>query len=106
VLVVADGPKSPLMVGYFLLIALSTLRFNLPLVRATTAGAMLCYLFLLGYARWFTERDVTVPRYHQLIVLLALGLTGIIVGQVIRRVRELAQQYAARVSEGQGGPST
>jgi hypothetical protein len=98
VLVVADGPKSPLVVGYFLLIALATLRFDLRLVQVTTLGAMAGYLFLLGYAKWFADRDLRVPRYHQAIMLVALALTGIVLGQVIRRVRRLAEEYAAETA--------
>lgn len=96
ILVVANGPRSPLVVGYFLVIILSTLRFNLPLIRFATVGSMAGYLLVLGYARWFAVRDVRVPRYHQIIFLLGLALTGIVLGQVIRRVRGLAREYAAR----------
>jgi hypothetical protein len=96
ILALADGPRSPLVVGYFLLIPLAALRFNLPLVRCATVGAMLSYLAINGYARWFTERDLRIPRYHQLMVLVALALTGIVLGQIIRRVRGLAEDYARR----------
>jgi hypothetical protein len=95
ILSVADGPKSPLIVGYFLIIALSTLRFNLPLVWCSAVGSMAGYLFLLGQAKWFRE-SMRVPRYQQIIVLLALLLTGIVLGQVIRRVRAMAVDYAQR----------
>lgn len=84
VLVVADGPRSPLVVVFFLLIALAGLRFDLLLLRLTTIGAVAAYLYLNGFARWFTEREIGVPRYHQLIVLLALILTGVLLGQIIR----------------------
>ena len=97
ILIVASGPKSPMVVGYFLLIGLSTLRFNLPLVRFTTVGAMIGYLCVAAHARWFAT-DLRVPRFHQIIVLLALGLTGIVLGQVIRRVRHLAREYADRLA--------
>ncbi|MGA2033181.1 MAG: hypothetical protein ABSG68_13060 [Thermoguttaceae bacterium] len=97
ILMVADGPKSPLVVGYFLVITLATLRFSLRLVWFATVAAMAGYLFLLGFARWFTERDVRIPRYHQAIFLLALALTGIVLGQAIRRVRRMAREYAARL---------
>lgn len=97
ILIVASGPRSPLVVGYFLLIALSALRFNLLLIRFTTVGSMAGYLFVLGYVKWFTDSDLHVPRYHQIIFLLALALTGIVLGQVIRRVHGLAKEYAARV---------
>jgi hypothetical protein len=105
ILMIADGPKSPLVVGYFLLIALAALRFNLPLIQVTTAGCMAGYVLLLGYAKWFTERDIRVPRYHQIILLLALALTGIVLGQVIRRVRGLAKEYAARIESNRGESS-
>lgn len=98
VIMLADGPRSPLVVGYFLLIVLSGLRFNLPLVRCATVGAVIGYLIVSGYARWFTERDLRVPRYHQLMILVALALTGITLGQIIRRVRNLAVDYAARLA--------
>lgn len=89
ILAVADGPRSPLIVGYFLVLAVSGLRLNLPLVRCATVGVVAGYLYLNGFARWFTERDIRVPRYQQLMVLLALGLTGIILGQIIRNARRV-----------------
>ncbi len=49
-LMVADGPRSPLVTGYFLIIAASALRFRLSLVWFATVGSMGCYLFLAGYA--------------------------------------------------------
>lgn len=108
ILLVADGPQSPLVVGYFLVIVLATLRFSLPLVRWATVGAMLGYLCLLGCAKWpetFGKGnvDLRVPRYEQLIVLVALALTGIMLGQVVRRVRTMAEDFADRVNgEGEG----
>ncbi len=96
ILAIADAPSSPLVAGYFLLIALSAVRFNLNLIRFATLGVMAGYLFLNGYARWFTERDISVPRYHQFIVLLALALTGVIIGQVVRNVYGMAREYAQR----------
>jgi hypothetical protein len=96
ILAIADAPSSPLVAGYFLLIALSALRFNVNLIRFATVGVMAGYLFLNGYARWFTERDIRVPRYHQVIVLLALALTGVIIGQVLRTIHGMAREYAQR----------
>lgn len=94
VLMLADGPRSPLVVAYFVLVAMATLRFSLPLIRCATVGAMLCYLFLNGFARWFAERDITVPRYHQLIVLIGLALTGIVIGQAQRLLIQSAKRLA------------
>ncbi len=102
VLVVASGPSSPLVVGYFLLIGLSSLRFSLPLIWFATIGSMAGYLILLGYAKWYAV-ELRVPRYHQLIVLLAMALLGIIIGQVIRRVRGIATDFALRQQAVEGG---
>jgi len=105
VLTISDGPRSPLILGYFVILALAVLRFNLPLIWLATAGSVAGYLFLLGYARWFTERDIRVPRYHQLLFLVAVVLTGVVLGQVIRRVRRLAEDYARRIEDTRGGTS-
>jgi hypothetical protein len=95
VLAAATGPQSPLLVGYFLLIALSALRFHLPLIWFATLSSMAGYVVLVGYAKWYAAQ-LHVPRYHQLITLLAMALLGIIVGQMIRRVRGIAIDYAQR----------
>ena len=102
ILVLASGPRSPLVVGYFLVIVLAALRLSLPMVWFASGGAILGYLFLCGYAKWFTTQDVRVPRYHQLIVLVALALAGIILGQIIRRARGLLRDLADRL-EGRKG---
>ncbi len=39
-----------------------------------------------------------VPRYHELIFLTALTTSGIIQGQVIRRVKSLAADYVRRLA--------
>ena len=101
-LVVASGPRSPLVVGYFLLIALATLRFSLPLVRFTTVASMFGYLVVLGHARWFRTEESHIKRYHQVMFLLALALCGVVLGQVIRRVAGLAREYAARLESAKG----
>ena len=98
-LMVADGPRSPLIVGYFLIPALAGLRFQLRLVWFATVAAMLGYVWLLGWAVWIeSARSVRVPRYHELIFLTALAMSGIIQGQVIRRVKTLAAEYARRLA--------
>jgi len=98
ILMISDGPKSPLIAGYFLVQCLAALRFSLPLVRFTAAGTIVGYLFLLGYAKWFHEA-LRVPRYHQLITIVSLALTGVLLGQLIRRTRSAAQDYAARLAK-------
>lgn len=102
VLVLGDGPRAPLVVVYLLVIATAALRFSVPLIWFATAGAVAGYLFLLGFARWgkFPEgwppSDMETPRYAQLTFLAALVLCGVVMGQVVRRVRALAELYAKR----------
>ena len=90
----AGGQQSPLVIAYVLIVALSALRLNLPLIRSTTLAALLGYLFLLAIGRWpefFGAQAVgRVPRYAQLMTLLAIGLAGVTMGQVVRCSRELA----------------
>ncbi len=66
VLTIADGPRSPLIVVYFLIIALAALRLNLRLMWMTTLGSMAGYLFLVGYADYWASADraelIRVPR--------------------------------------------
>jgi hypothetical protein len=101
ILSIADGPQSPLVVGYFLIIALATLRFQLRLIWCATAAAMIGYLWVVWLAVLQSglprQRDLTVPVYQQLIMLLALALTGVVLGQVIRRVRAMAEDFSRRV---------
>jgi hypothetical protein len=105
-LMVADGPRSPLVVGFFLIPAMATLRFRLRLVWFATIAAVLGYVWLLGWASWIREvRDIRVPRYHELIFLTALAMSGIIQGQVLRRVKSMAAEYARRQSAA-GPPAT
>jgi len=104
-LLVGGGPASPLVFAFFPIIALAALRFSLGLVRVTTLAAMALYLGVVGTrdAVWFDGQHTT-PVVQQLVVLLSLGLSGLIAGQVIRRVRGMAEDYARRVS-GAGGTS-
>ncbi|MCA9188732.1 MAG: hypothetical protein KDA99_24065 [Planctomycetales bacterium] len=100
VLTIAQGGNSALVSGYFVIIALSTLRFQLPLVWLSTVGSMISYLVVLAarHPDWFgSAKDIPVPRQNQLMILVALALTGITLGQVVRRVRSLAVEYSQRL---------
>jgi hypothetical protein len=95
------GPFSPLVLAYFLIVALAALRFSVGLVWFGAAGGMLGYWALVGLediktSRWFDEQHA-VPPATQLITLVSLALTGIIVGQVVRRVKDMANEYAQRL---------
>lgn len=98
--------RSPLVVGYFLILVLATLRLSLPLIWFATAGCALAYLCVLGCAKWPSTFgvdsltpagvEIRVPRYHQVIVMLAIILAGVMLGQIVRRVRSLADEFAQR----------
>jgi hypothetical protein len=93
VLCISSGARSPLVAGYFLILVLAALRLNLPLIWCATALCGLGYLAVLGYAKWFPLADGVgqsrVPRYHQVIVLLAIVLAGVMLGQIVRAVWRL-----------------
>src|SRR6478672_10804489 len=70
--------RSPLIVGYFLILILATLRLSLPLIWFATAACAAAYMCVLGCAKWpehlglteslgQTANDLRVPRYHELI---------------------------------------
>lgn len=106
ILMLGTGPKSPMVAGYFVLIGLAAQRFSLPLIRATTVGCMVGYLAVCGHVLWAKKLEYQVPRYHELLVLSALALVGIAIGQVIRRVRRFAEDFHERVNASNRFPST
>ncbi|MBX3434268.1 MAG: hypothetical protein KF847_13175 [Pirellulales bacterium] len=107
-LAISRGPQSPLVVGYFLVIALAALRFSLPLVWTAAGGAIAGYVCLLGVAKWPlafgrpADLDMNVPRYEQLIMLAALAVAGAVTGQVVRRVRSLVRRVDVRLGNAEG----
>jgi hypothetical protein len=84
---------------YPLLIALAALRFSTPLVWFSTLAAMLGYWSLVGIAdkKWF-DPDHAVPVVTQLVTLVSLAITGLVLGEVVRRVRAMATEYAERLA--------
>jgi len=89
-LCLADGPKSPLVVLYFLIIAMSGTRVD-PRVCFFTAGAA-----AFGYAAvlQFTKQqkpEFLVPPYHAAIVVLALLLTGVVMAHLVGRALSLLE---------------
>ncbi|MFT5527704.1 MAG: hypothetical protein ACI9HK_005688 [Pirellulaceae bacterium] len=94
-----SGPNSPLTRVYFLIIVLSAIRFNLPLIWCATIGSLAGYMSLVGLAddTWF-DPNHAVPPIEQLVTVLALGLTGLFIGQIIRRVPQLAFEFERRMN--------
>ena len=102
ILCLGRGLQSPLVIGYPLVLILASLRFHLPLVRLATAAAGIGYLFVCAASRWpalLGGRKIDrVPRYHQIITLVAIIISGIMLGQFIRRFRAMAEWYADRAA--------
>jgi len=95
ILLIADGPKSPLVIAYFVVLAGAPLRLSAPLVRYTTLAAVAGYVVLIGDA-WLRRPEMQVPRYQQLMTLLALVLAGLALVQLMKSLREAAEAYAER----------
>lgn len=103
------GPSSPLAIIYFPIIALAGLRLSVGLVWFVTAASMLGYWSLVGWedmktSRWFDAQHA-VPPTTQLVTLLALAITGAVLGQIVRQVRRIAGEYAERLRDGEKVPS-
>jgi hypothetical protein len=109
---IAGGPRSPLVLLLFLVIAMAPLRLSLRLVYATTGGAMLSYLALLAYYAWFkigrekyySTPELRIPRSDEAIHVLALLVAGLLAGQVVRQVRRIAGGYPVSVTTSGGRP--
>ncbi|QEG20223.1 hypothetical protein [Mariniblastus fucicola] len=85
----STGAAGPMVAGYFLILGLSALRLDLRLIRWATVATCFGYLFVLGATRWpvglLKEIQVeAVPRYHQIMTIVALILMGVVLGQVVR----------------------
>ncbi len=94
VLTLADGPRSPMLVSYFLVVALSGLRASVRLVWFATAGAVVGYLVLVADA---TRRrpELVVPPHFAITTVAALILCGLVIAQIVAAMRRAAARYSA-----------
>jgi hypothetical protein len=53
---------------------------------------------LRGHGQWFDENHA-VPPIEQLMLLVSLALVGVIVGQIVRRVRSMAEEFYERMEQ-------
>ncbi len=104
-LCMGGGQQSPLIAAFPMVLVMAALRFNLTLIRMATLGCLFSYLFVSAAAKWpelLGDRQIgRVPRYSQVITLACIGIAGVMLGQLIRRIQTIASWYACRV--GQGG---
>ncbi|HEY8665750.1 MAG TPA: prolipoprotein diacylglyceryl transferase family protein [Tepidisphaeraceae bacterium] len=98
---IGDGPKSPLILLYFPFIATASLRLSLRLTYVATGGAILGYLLLLGYyagyqigfSTYYATPDLRIPRSTEGVMVLALLVSGLLAGQMVRQARRLAAAH-------------
>lgn len=92
-----QGANGPLVHVYYLILALAALRYSLGLIWFASLLSMAGYLALVGGAdpAWF-DAEHSTPVIDQLVMLTSLALTGVVLGQVVRRVKALAQEFAGR----------
>jgi hypothetical protein len=104
--IAAGGPRTPLLCLYFVVIASTPLRLSLALVWVATLGAwagyaaLLAYYawFLIGWHRYYATPELQIPRTEEASWFLALGVAGLLAGQVVRQARRLAAGYPVSVS--------
>ena len=89
-----DGLLTPIVVGYFILVAASGLWFRERLVGYTTALSVIGYTVLVG-AEAVRQKALAIPHLHALFVAL-LAVSGLIIGYQVKRVRALSQYYEHR----------
>jgi hypothetical protein len=89
VLLVADGPASPLVMAYPLLVLAAAFRWRLQLVLFVTAACLLSYGVLVADA--LLRRPELRPAADEALVLLvALACTSLMTATLVRRMRGLA----------------
>lgn len=87
-LAVLDGPRSPVLVGVLLIVALSSLRLSQRLIAFSAVGAWSSYLVLSLHAAWLRPA-LSVPRYHQIIFCLAVLLLAGVLIMLVRAVETI-----------------
>jgi hypothetical protein len=103
---IGSGPDSPIVVVFWVVIALAALRCNLGLIWFGTIGAMAAYLCLVGMRDqvWFDAEHETAP-IEQVIVHLSLAGAGMVAGQLVRMMRQVTDEVFARQASKQENPS-
>jgi hypothetical protein len=96
---VAGGPRTPLVVLYFVIVAGAPLRLSVRIIRTATLAAAGGYLFVVGYYAWhvigydryYATPELRIPRGEQAVIVLALLVTGVFAGQSVRQTRRLIE---------------
>ncbi len=100
----SHGPSSPLVLALFLVLAIAALRFRIGLIWFASIGAMASYMLLVGSVdtSWFDANHAT-PLLTQAITLCSIASTGIVLGQIVRTPRRMADAFLSRVGQDRKG---
>jgi len=90
-LFLADGPKSPLVGIYFLIIALTGMRLNPRVSFYSGIAAVVGYLSVLEFVKTKAPQFM-IPRFQETIVMLSLLSMGIIMAHLGSRVLALFEE--------------
>ncbi|MFN7732095.1 MAG: hypothetical protein ACK5OB_09335 [Pirellula sp.] len=94
---IGHGPSSPMVLAYFLVIAMAALRFRSGLIAMATAGSVVGYMACVGSrdTTWGDSEHVT-PVLNQLLTVAALVAVGWILVQVLWVAQQVACAYQQR----------
>jgi hypothetical protein len=103
----AGGPKTPLVLLYFPLIAAAPMRLSLRLVYVATGCAIAGYLILLGHYAWYivgfrkyySTPELRIPRSQEAIWILAMLVCGFLAGQVVRQMHRITARYPVAAAD-------
>jgi hypothetical protein len=103
-----EGPRSALMMLYFVVIATAPLRLCLRLVWVATCGAIVGAGIVLahhivvrcgGMPYFAADNPQRVPMSSEIVFVLCLLTAGVVAGQMVRAARRLLEGYAVEVHE-------
>jgi hypothetical protein len=109
--IIARDPRTPLMLLFFIVIASAPLRLSLKLVWVATLGAMAGYAIVLAYYAWwvigwdkyYSTPELRIPRSTEFIWVLAMGVAGLLAGQVVRQMRRVCTGYPVAMGQEKKG---
>lgn len=87
-----QGPRSPLVVLYYIVIGVSNLRYSVPLTVFTTALSAAAYGALFAHAR-AVEPAKIVSAHAAVIHVLGMLVTGLLAGYVVGRLKRVTTDF-------------
>ena len=99
-------PRTPVVLLFFPVIVSAAVRLSLPLVWLATVGAVIGYLAIvahyawriIGFDRYYATPALRIPRGDEAMVILALLVTGVFTGQIVRQARRLTRPLTATIA--------